>query len=180
MTISISITDDALLATVRAYLLTVLGSGWGVFVTQDNRVPMPNGDFVTMTRMGSLLLSTPTGKWVDPGTNPGSSGLKTSVRGRFQLDFYGAGAADAIQIVHSLFRTSYTCEQMATSGLEVQPLYAEDPKNTTMINAEQQFQERWTLDAFIQFNPVVTVPLDFASSLEATVVEIDTTFPSGA
>jgi len=176
---SISITDEALLATVRAYLLAVLGSGWGVFVTQDNRVPMPNGNFVMMTRMGSLLLATPTGKWVDPGTNPGTVESKTSARGRFQLDFYGEGAADAVHIVQALFRTRYTCDQLAGSGLEVQPLYAEDPKNTTMVNAEQQYQERWTLDAFIQFNPVVTVPLDFASALEATVVEIDTKFPPG-
>lgn len=179
MSVTISITDDAILAAVRTYLLGVLGAGWQVVVTQDNRVPMPNGNFVTMTRMGAALLSTPRSKWVDPGTNPGSDQAKTSARARFQLDFYGAGAADAIHIVSTLFRTRYSCDKFAGSGLEVQPLYAEDPRNTTMVNAEQQYQERWTMDAFLQFNPVVTVDLEFASSLTATVVEVDTKFPPG-
>src|SRR6185437_8444727 len=51
------------------------------------------------------------------------------------------------------------------SGVDMQPLYAEEPRNLTMINAENQYEPRWSFDFIAQFNPVVSTPLDFAVAL---------------
>ena len=59
----------------------------------------------------------------------------------------------------------------------MQPLYASDPKQTTLINAEQQYNNRWTMDFFAQFNPVVQVPQDFAAALQVDLAEVDEHFP---
>lgn len=177
MSVTVSITKAQLQTALRAFLLGITGNGWQVIEGQDNRVAMPTGTFITMTSMLTPMLSTSKSTWVDPGSNPGTENNLTSSQWRCQLDFYGDGAGDMALTVSRLVRTEYACDQFATSGVDMQPLYAEEPRNTTLINAEQQYEERWTLDFLAQFNPVVSTPLDFAATLTAGLVEVDTTFP---
>lgn len=172
-----SITSSQLYTALRTFLLGIVTTGWQVVQAQDNRVAMPTGSFVTMTAMAMSLLSTSKSTWIDPGTNPGTENNLTSSGWRVQLDFYGDGAQDMALMVSRLVRTEYACTQFSASGVDMQPLYAEEPRNTTLINAEQQYEERWTFDFHAQFNPIVTTPLDFAAALEAGIVEVDTTFP---
>lgn len=176
MNATVSITKSQLFTALRSFLLGLFPDGWEVIEAQDNRVPMPAGNFIEMTATILNPLSTPKSTWVDPGTNPGSNQSVTSTQWRCQLDVYGPGAADVATTIANLVRTEYACDQFASSGIEMQPLYSEGPHNTTMINAEQQYEERWTLDFIAQFNPVVTTPLDFAGELNAELVEIDTTY----
>lgn len=193
--ITTSITQSNLQTALRAFLLNTIGSGWQVIESQDNRVAMPLGNFVAMTSLNMPMLSTSKATWHDPGTNPGIEHNLTSSQWRCQLDFYGQGAQDAALIVSRLVRTEYACDQfnfgLTLDGswlfdgseilngitVDMQPLYAEDPRNTTMLNAEQQFEERWTFDFIAQFNPIVDTPLDFADTLTPTLVEVEITYP---
>lgn len=81
-----------------------------------------------------------------------------------QLDVHGPNSADNAQVITTLFRDAYAIEQFKTSGFDVSPLYASDPKQVPFINGEQQYEERWTIDAIMQANPVMQVPQQFASS----------------
>ena len=45
------------------------------------------------------------------------------------------------------------------------------------MNAEQQFENRWTIDVVMQANQVVTVPQQFASALNVELIEVDATYP---
>lgn len=173
---SVSIGKTQLQNALRAFLLGITGNGWQVIEAQDNRVAMPTGSFITMTSMLMPMLSTPKQSWTDPGTNPGTENSLTSSQWRCQLDFYGKGAGDMALTVSRLVRTEYACRQFTASGVDMQPLYAEEPRNTAMINAEQQYEERWTFDFLAQFNPIVSTPLDFADTLNAELVEVDTTY----
>jgi hypothetical protein len=173
---STSITESQLYAALRTFLLGIAGNVWQVVKAQDNRVAMPTGNFITMTSLTLPILSTSKESWIDPGSNPGTQNNLTSTGWRVQLDVYGPGAQDMALMISRLVRTDYACDQFAASGVDVQPLYAEEPRNTTLINAEQQYEERWTLDVHAQFNPIVTTPLDFADDLKAGLVEVDTTF----
>lgn len=173
MTATISITESALMIALRTFLLTVYAGE--VIQSQTNRAAMPTGNFCTMTPLFLTPLSMSHSAYTDPGTNPGTEANQRSTEWRVQLDFYGDSAADSAATVAALVRTPYACEQLATSGM--QPLYAGDPKQTTLINAEQQFNSRWTLDFIAQFNPVVQTPLDFADQLDVGLIDIDVTYP---
>lgn len=141
---------------------------------------MPNGDFVVMTTVVMPKLATSVSSWQDSGVNPGVEKNQTSTRWDVQLDFYGPNSAQNSAVVSGLVKTNYACRYFDDGGYGMAPLYADEPRNTAMINAEQQYQPRWTLQASFQFNPTITTALDFTTTLAVTVKEIDTTFPPGA
>lgn len=176
MTASISITESALLTALRSFLLGIIGGE--VIKAQGNRAAMPTGDFCTMTPLLVTGLSTDRVTYADPGSNPGTGDHSRSTRWDCQLDFYGPSAADHAATVATLIRTGYACEQFAASGVDMQPLYAGEPKQTTMLNAEQQFEDRWTLEFSAQFNPAVSTPQDFAAALTVVPASIDARFPT--
>ena len=96
----------------------------------------------------------------------GSSNVEQDTQYTVQLDIHGPSSADNAQIISTLFRDQYATSQFALSGLEMAPFYADDPKQIPFINGEQQYEDRWVIDAVMQINPVVSVPLQFASQLE--------------
>ena len=177
MSVTISITKSQLQTALRTFLIGLLGSSWQIIEGQDNRVPMPVGNFVVMTSMTVGYIATPQESWSAGSANPGVDSAKTSSQWRCQLDFYGTGAQDAATAVSRIIRTTYACDQFTASGVDMQPLYAEEPKNLTMINAENQYESRWSFDFVAQFNPVVSTPLDFADSLTVELAEVDAVFP---
>ncbi|HEV2540196.1 MAG TPA: hypothetical protein VGU03_10865 [Frateuria sp.] len=176
MTATISITESALLTALRAFLLGIVAGE--VIRAQGNRAAMPVGDFCTMTPLFVTGLSTNRVTYTDPGSNPGTGNNGRSSRWDCQLDFYGPSAADHAATVATLIRTDYACEQFAASGVDMQPLYAGEPKQTTLINAEQQFENRWTVEFSAQFNPVVSTPQDFAAALTVAPASVDARFPT--
>lgn len=172
---TISVTDSDLFTALRSYLLTVIGSGVEIIQTQNNRVPMPQGPFIAMTPVRIDGLSTPVTSYEDPGVGTGSRLDTRTTQWRVQLDFYGPNASMQAAIVAGLWRTEYTTDLLKDGPL--QPLYPGDPLQTTMVNAEMQWESRWTLELFAQFNPVITSPQQFADELQVVLVEVDTQYP---
>ena len=109
-----------------------------------------------------------------------------------QCDFHGPNSGDNAQIFTTLFRDEYATQfftdaQVALSDIQASlganmtdqtgapivvvasvdaaPLYTSDPRQVPFINGEEQYEERWSVDAAIQINAAVTVPLAFASYL---------------
>ncbi len=161
---------------MRSFLLPLVPTGWEVIKSQDNRVAMPAGNFVEMLIATTKALSTNKTIYT-PTPGAGVEGNWASMEVRMQLDFYGDNASDVSQVVSRLIRTDYACQQFAASGVDIQPLYSEEPRNTTMLNAESQYQNRWTMDFIGQFNPIVEVPMDFANTLTIDLVDVDVKYP---
>ncbi len=93
-----------------------------------------------------------------------------------QLDFHRADtsiAGDLAQTVSTMFRTDYAVDQFATSGFDITPLYADDPRMVPFINENQQWEWRWVLEAKMQVNDIVALPLQFATSLVADVISVE-------
>jgi hypothetical protein len=176
MSVTVDITETQLMTWLGNFLLAVLPTGVTVVQGQQNRVPMPNGDFVTMTTVVTPKLATSVSSWQAGSGNPGIEENQTSTRWDVQLDFYGPSAQQNSMIVSNLVRTDYTCRYFADNGYSIAPLYADEPRNGAMINAEKQYQSRWILQASFQFNPTITTPLDFAAELKVELVEVDTTY----
>jgi len=180
MTATISITQDTLTTALRGFLLPIV-STTEVFLSQQNLDPMPLGSFITMTPISTEGLSTNHTSYHDTGVSgTGTQMNSRTTLWRCQLDCYGDDAQDMANIIATLWRSPYACENLTTDTLNIQPLYAGEPHQTTMINAEQQFENRWTVDVMLQFNPVITVPQDFADQLVIGLVEIGAKYPPGA
>lgn len=95
-----------------------------------------------------------------------------------QLDVHGPNSGDNAQIISTLFRDEYAVDQFETSGYGVVPLYADDPKQIPFFNGEQQVEERWVVDAVMQCNPFVGIPLQFADALgPVNVISVDALYP---
>ena len=77
-----------------------------------------------------------------------------------QLDVHGPVSADNAQIITTLLRDDYAVQQFATSGFDVTPLYASDPRQMPFLNGEQQYEIMQTIDAVLQANPIVAVSQD--------------------
>ncbi|NWC11935.1 hypothetical protein HX776_24415 [Pseudomonas agarici] len=174
--ITTSVTEEDLLAALRGFLLPVVGGE--VIQSQDNGVPMPAGPFTTMTTIRLEGLSTNKEIWADTGDSATSAIKNTrSSQWTVQIDVYGDGAMDRANTAAALARTDYACMQFAAASIEIQPLYAGEPHQTTMINGEQQYEQRWTFDFAAQFNPVITTPMQYAEELHIGMAEVAATFP---
>jgi hypothetical protein len=112
------------------------------------------------------------------GTKTWEQGTELAV----QLDFHSADtslAGDYAQTVTTMFRSSYAVEQFAsqTPAYDITPLYADDARMVPFINESQQWEWRWVVEARVQVNDVVTIPLQFADSLEVDVVSVEASYP---
>ena len=86
-----------------------------------------------------------------------------------QLDVHGPLSGDNAQVISTLIRDAYGVDQFATSGFDVTPLYATDPKQLPFLNGEEQIETRYSLDVVLQCNPVVTIPQQYGNALSLTV-----------
>ncbi len=100
-----------------------------------------------------------------------------------QLDFHGGNdtlAGDMAQTVSTLLRDPYGINFFAALDPPldgVVPLYADDPKQIPFLNAEQQYESRWVLEAHLQVDQTVSVPQLFADSATVEVGDVNALFP---
>ena len=107
----------------------------------------------------------------------GQQNLLMPVKVTVQLDIHGPNGADFTQTISTLFRDDVGVTLLAASGLDIAPLYADDARQIPFVNAEQAYEWRWTIDAVLQANQVVTLPQDFADQVNVTLLPVEVTYP---
>lgn len=150
---------------------------------QPNRAAMPPAapGFAMMQATLTKRLRTNQETWdLTPNADPTSFATEQGTQLRMQLDLYGESSGDWAVILCTLLRSEYACTVLA--GLDpanpvCQPLYAGDPFNAPLDDSEAQYESRWTIEAILQYNPVTTVPMQFADTLEVTLINVDETYP---
>lgn len=182
MTTSLSLTESNILTALRAFLLEVLpvtAPAIEVVRGQDNLVAPPAGaDFLVMTPIMRERLATNTAHTSDGfPTGPQIRTDLQPVKVTVQLDVHGPNSADYTHIVTTLFRSDDGVDLIRAAGFDVAPLYHSDPRQMPFVNAEQQVEERWSIDLVLQANPIVTTSQDFAGTLKVGVIEVDATYP---
>jgi hypothetical protein len=168
---ALSLTEDQILTAIRTFLLLIVPDGVEVFKGQGNRVPEPIGvNFVVMTPTGRLRLSTNVVTW--DRTDPDVDTLQHAhdVQFEVQLDIHGPGGSDIAGVIATLIRDEYACDQLDRTV--VQPLYATDGHQMPFVNAEQQWENRWTMTAAFQILPIVSTDQQFAVTLTPSIVPI--------
>jgi hypothetical protein len=161
-----SITVDAVIDALKAFLLPFIPDGQNKIVRgQVNRAAQPADPCIVMTELLTVDLSRPRTDY-QPPTDPipaiGAATLHGPARIDVQLDFYGELSSDYCKAVKNAFCTMWAASQFPKN---IQPLYASDGVQSPMVSGEAQWQSRWTLTVSLQYNPVTTVPQDFADEL---------------
>lgn len=96
-----------------------------------------------------------------------------------QLDVHGPKSGDSAQVISTLLRDEYGVQQFAgqSPNYGVVPLHADEPKQMPFVNAEQQYEWRWVVEAMLQVNQVVSVPQQYSDSIDVTLVSVDAVYP---
>lgn len=166
---AISLTVDDVIDALATFMEPLV-DGAQIVRAQVNRVPMPDAPCIVLTELLTVDLSVPYADYIPPSAPIpalGVAALHGPSRIDVQADFYGATAGELCQSVRTAFRTGWGFD---TFPQEIKPLYTSDGVQMPLITGEQQYQSRWTLTASMQYNPVVTVPQDFAETLEVTAL----------
>ena len=132
---------------------------------QTNRVAMPKGSCIVLTELLQVDLSTPQYDYDGTALN-----LITPKRIDVQLDFYGDKAGDYCTAVKTVYRSSYAPDNFPDG---IKPLYCSDGIQSPLVSGEEQYVSRWTLTCSLQYNPVVTVPQDYADTLSANITNVE-------
>lgn len=176
-----SVTQAITLQALGQFIVAATGLSMSkIILGQANRVAEPGSpNFVMMTPTSAIRLAQNTDDWNFADVNPTTRSALAPMQYTVQLDFHGSGGGDYAQDVVTLLRDAYAAEFFKSLNVGVAPLYAGDPIQTALVNAESQYEDRWTLSAVLQTNPVISTPQDFAATLVAGVIDVDATYPPG-
>lgn len=173
-----SITTAQLYTAVGNFLQTIVGvdpaTSATVAVTsgQINRVSMPNSAFINMWASDDDQLRTTIDTW-DTTTQTQISEIGTKIKMR--VDFYGPLSHDWMKAVVTFWRDVYGVTLLAPTCA---PLYYGKPVHATLIDGEEQYEDRWIVDLFLQYNPTFTAPQQSAvPPYKVTVVNVEQKYP---
>lgn len=99
----------------------------------------------------------------------GIVGIKQPTRITIQCDVHGPNSPDNVQIISTLLPSLYATDLFKAQGLDVSALYASEPRESPFMNAEQQVEWMWSVDAVLQANHVVAVPQQYADQAKVTI-----------
>lgn len=129
---------------------------------------MPAAPFVVLTEMLQTDLSVPATEY-QPAASTATVIGPTKID--IQIDFYGLAAGNYCSAVKAGFRSQWGFDAFPAN---IKPLYTSDGMQSPLTTGEQQFESRWTLTASMQYNPVITVPQEFADvAVVASVTTAD-------
>lgn len=168
---------DGLFTALGDFLAGMLPANTPITQGLGNRVPepLPAAGFVVMTPTTVLRLSTTVDTWDQTLTDPITLDHTQSVQVGMQVDFYGALSFDWMSTFTTLFRNTVGCDAL---GPNCQPLYCDDGTQAPLIDGEEQYEQRWLVNAQLQYNPVVSTAQDFADTLEVGLINVEIAYPA--
>lgn len=175
MPATVSITLDDVYTLFRALALSVLPINVQVVKGIPNRAatPPPVPGYVSMTVTANRGLRTPVDTWDLTNPNPTVITIEQGMQLRIQLDCYGADSAQWAVLFVTLLRNDFGVKALAP----VAPLYADDPIQAALVNGEEQYEQRWIVGANLQYNPTVTIPMQFANQAGISLINVDESYP---
>jgi hypothetical protein len=148
---------DALSALISNFM-----RGGDVVRAQTNRVAMPSAPCAVLKELLQVDIHTP---YTDYQPEDDTATIRGPQRIDVQIDFYGLVAGEICAVVKSALRTGWGFDQFPSN---IKPLYTSDGMQAPLTTGEQQYESRWTLTASMQYNPITTIPQQFAD--DATVL----------
>ena len=140
-----------------------------------NRASMPEPGFVTIQGITRKRLSTTLQIWNETDSLPSTIQFEQDVELGIQIDCYGPSSGDWADTLTTLLRSEYGVNALAPN---VAPLYADDARLIPLVDGEEQWEERWSIDARFQYNPVTTVPQQYANVVDLTIINVQEAYPT--
>jgi hypothetical protein len=141
---------------------------------QANRVPMPKGQFCILTPLRFTRLSTTRDIKQDTSSPATSAMGYTEVRQAvIQVDIYGQGAGDRAIALETVFTSGHAYDKIKAIDSRLAPLNSTAAIQAPMIDAESQWQERYTLTLSLQAHITVSFPQDYFDHAEITTEQVD-------
>ena len=168
--------QDTLYIAMSAFLQASLGLSQSVVLQglpNRSAIPPASPGFVTMQIENTRRLRQNVDTWVNTD-DPTTLQVEQGTQVRMQLDFYGSSAGDWAVTMSALLRDEVGCVALAPN---CQPLYTDDAQLVPLEDDEEQYEQRWSLNAYLQYNPVVTTPMTFANDLKIELINVDVTYP---
>jgi hypothetical protein len=99
-----------------------------------------------------------------------------------QIDFHSPDtlAGDFAQTVSTALRDEYGVDFFANLPAPlnvVSPFYADNPAQRPFVDAEDQYEWRWSLDAKFQVDQAVSIPLEYADAATVIVKDVSALYP---
>jgi hypothetical protein len=176
MAATIDTTLSQLYTDVGNFIVATLGLAAGQLVQgYPNRVAMPptGAGFVVMTVLRRTRLNTNIDSWDISNPSPTGTTQETHYQVALQIDCYGPTAEQWSAILCTLFRDEVACDALTVC----QPLYADDPLRAPIVDAEEQYEDRWIVTAQLQYNPIVSTTQDFANTLALDLINVYEAYP---
>ncbi len=165
------ITVDQIIDVLASYAEPIAGA---CQQAQANGVPMPKGEFCILTPLRFTRISTTRDLNQDTGSPATSAAGYTEVRqADIQIDIYGAAAGDRAIALETTFASSYAYDKIKAIDQRVAPLYSTAAIQAPMIDAEQQWQERYTITVSLQVHITVSFPMDYFDKAQITIEPVD-------
>lgn len=177
MALAISITEQQVYKAIGDFVQSVLPAGVVVMQLPVNRVamPQPSPGFVGMRAGLQSRIMTNIDSWDLTADTPTTIDIMQAVKLGMMLECYGPTAWDWAVLLSTLLRDEYGITALAPSG--VAPLYTDDPRFAPLVDGEEQYENRWLVNAVLQYNPVVSTPMQFADTAEAGIINVDVEYP---
>ena len=160
-----SISVDAVIDALVAFL-TPFMQGGQIVRGQVNRVPLPGSPCAVLTEISQSDIDVP---YVTNDDVLQQITIYGPKKIDIQIDFYGSIAGELCAVTKSAFRSGYGFDVFPSN---IKPLYTSDGMQAPLTTGEQQYESRWTLTAFMQYNPTVIVPQQ-----SAIVASVDKVVP---
>ena len=168
---SSSITVDQVIDALADFLAPFVPAAQ-IVRAQVNRVPMPSNPGIVLTELNQVDLSVPDTEYQPDDS---TATIKGPTRIDVQIDFYGEQASEFCKTVKTAFRSHWGFSHFPAN---IKPLYTSDGIQAPLVTGEQQYERRWTLTVSLQYNPIVTVPQDFADVLAPNkILPVDVVAP---
>ena len=128
----------------------------------QNRTPLPKGEFVVLTELSCEPIETPHYGWLYPQD---SMNLTQPYQLAVQCDVYGHNALERTSAIVA------TLNSIIGSYLfpdHIKLLYVDDMRQATMVDESDQFLERWICTAHMQYNPRFELGMEYSESMSST------------
>ena len=140
-----------------------------------NRASMPLPGFVEVQGLFDSRLRTNIDTYDQTDSAPVTKTLEQGLKLTVQIDCFGPQSHDWANMLSTILRDETGCVALAPS---CQPLYADEARMIPLVAGEEQWEERWMVEANLQMNPVTTVPQQYAKVLDLTLVNVREKFPT--
>lgn len=159
-----SIAVDDIMDALISFLTPFVGTD-KIVRAQVNRVANPPEPFAMLTELLTVDIDQPYQTYDPDNSKVELNGPK---RIDVQIDFYGEFSSDICNAVKTAFKSMWSVDQFPSN---IVPLYNDDGRQTQFVDGQQQYENRWTLTVSLQYNPIITVPQQFADEISVTKIE---------